>query len=265
MANCAICEITVDKDLQPREYITDSIVDEYAEAMKQGMKFPPVIIFNDGKSKLLADGFHRYYAAKKAGFQNISAEFRTGTKEDALRFSLSANSTHGLRRSQRDKRHAVMTALEHLGNLSNREIGRLVQVDDKTIGKYRERMAVVADIVARIDAGESFEAKHGDDRLFIFRLPDDTDRPDLHYVKLLYYSPNFVAWDERGVNTLALKCAVYCVTSDKHLNRDGKRLDWERFRAANHVDMIEFDEWKSLPGGSLEEILKIAKGKDGRR
>jgi hypothetical protein len=59
----------------------------------------------------LSDGFHRVFAPRKAGLTEIAAEVRPGTQRDALVFDISANSVHGLARSNADKRHAVALVL----------------------------------------------------------------------------------------------------------------------------------------------------------
>lgn len=137
MIKIALTEVSIDSDLQPRAMITESIVEEYAEAMSNGSSFPPITVFSDGEKNWLADGYHRFHAARKAGLDKISAEFRTGTKLDALKYALSANTKHGLRRSQEDRKRAVLIALREFGSHSNREIARMVSVDDKTVAKYR--------------------------------------------------------------------------------------------------------------------------------
>ena len=239
--SCLLSDISTDEDLQPRARMTSDIVEEYAEAMSRGENFPPVIIFDDGENKWLADGYHRYYAAKKAGLSSVGAEFRTGTKLDALKFSLSANVVHGLRRSQADKRHAVLTALKSFGHLSNREIARLVKVDDKTVGKYRQRQSVVQEVNKRIAAGESFVAHHGEDwedLLFIFKLPGS-------YVRMFFVTSDsgglHIIYDKRGCNIKYNECHVLALTDMQ-------------------LDMTDFVSWVAIPtdGGEwdAEEWMK---------
>jgi hypothetical protein len=225
-----LSDISTDEELQPRARINQAIVEEYAEAMSQGETFLPVIIFNDGENKWLADGYHRYYAGKRAGLSSIGAEFRTGTKSDALKFSLSANAAHGLRRSQADKRRAVLTALENFSHLSNREIARLVKVDDKTVGKYRERRSVVREVNNRIAAGESFVGSHGEDLLFIFKLTGP-------YVRMFWItrdsSGTHMIYDKRGCNIKWNICHVHVITD---------------FR----LDMADFEHWLVIPNDGGE-------------
>jgi len=242
MQSVSLSDISLDPDLQPRESIKEAIVDEYAEAMTEGETFPPVVVFNDGKKNWLADGYNRYKASQKAGLEKINAEFRTGTWQDALKYALSANITHGLRRSQADRKRSVLIALQEFGELSDREIGRLVKVDGKTVGKYRGRMAIVDEVIQRINEGESFYAKHGEDRIFIFRRPDHPNRPGEHYVKQVFFSNehSFVVWDRRGINTKNIKMSVSrCLTAEARL------------------EMEDFEEWKPIPSDMYPEILEM--------
>ena len=97
---------------QSRASLNESTVAEYAESIRLSVELPPVIAFFDGSEFWLADGFHRYNAHKVAGAMEIQAEVREGTRRDAILFSVGANASHGLRRTNEDKRRAVMTLLE---------------------------------------------------------------------------------------------------------------------------------------------------------
>lgn len=98
-------------ELQSRAEINNEIVTEYAEAIKAGTVFPPIVVFNDGANSWLADGFHRFHAHNQAGLTSIAADVRQGTARDAILFSLGANGAHGLNRTNADKRKAVTTML----------------------------------------------------------------------------------------------------------------------------------------------------------
>ncbi len=111
LINLALNTISVGGGTQARTEINQAIVAEYAEALTNGATFPPVVVFEDGASIWLADGFHRFHAHGKANRETIDCDVRTGTQRDAILFSLSANSSHGLRRTNEDKRKAVMTLL----------------------------------------------------------------------------------------------------------------------------------------------------------
>ena len=104
--------LVLDQKLQSRVEIDETAVSEYAEAIAAGDEFPPVLAFFDGIHYYLTDGYHRYHAHKRAGKASIKVEVINGTFRDAIFHATSVNSKHGMRRSNADKRKAVMTLLE---------------------------------------------------------------------------------------------------------------------------------------------------------
>jgi hypothetical protein len=127
-----------------RVRIRPAVVRAYAAAMKKqleegGLRFPPVILFFDGECYWLADGCHRVLAAVQAGLTEILAEVHAGTQRDALLFALSANQTHGLPRTNADKRNAVafLLADPEWSQWSDREIARRCHVDNKVVSRLR--------------------------------------------------------------------------------------------------------------------------------
>ncbi|WP_137110100.1 ParB N-terminal domain-containing protein [Rhodobacter sp. SY28-1] len=108
-----ISRIRLDGGTQSRVKINEITVSEYVEAMSdENNVFPPVVVYHDGTDYWLADGFHRLAAWARIGKSKIPADFRKGDQRRAILHSLKANTTHGLRRSNEDKRHSVMMLLE---------------------------------------------------------------------------------------------------------------------------------------------------------
>lgn len=134
--------IRIDGGTQSREKLDQTVVDEYAELMKEGTEFPPISVVHDGNEYYLSDGFHRLLAAQKAGKASINCDVLTGTLRDAILYSLSANSSHGLRRTVEDRRKAVMTMLEDFewSEWSDREIARQCHVSHPFVAKLRAGM-----------------------------------------------------------------------------------------------------------------------------
>ena len=134
-----LASITADPRVQSRAGRNEETVSEYAQAMRDGAVFPPIIVFQEGETFWLSEGFHRVGAAEAAGFSEIEADVRPGTRRDAILHSLGANSDHGLRRTNADKRHAVTIMLEdeEWSGWSDREIARACSVDHKTVGRIR--------------------------------------------------------------------------------------------------------------------------------
>jgi len=135
--------IRIDGDTQSRVELQHEVVEEYSEAMAEGVEFPPVVVFFDGVSHWLADGFHRYFGATHAGMESIAADVRNGTQADAQLFSFSVNASHGLRRTRADKRKAVTGALQHPVSCkwSDRQIAKHCGVHHELVGKVRQELS----------------------------------------------------------------------------------------------------------------------------
>lgn len=132
-------KIRMDGGTQPRVELSEDLVAEYATMMEGGATFPPVVVFYDGTDYWLADGFHRAMSHDKLDRTTIAADVRQGTQRDAVLFSVGANSTHGQRRTNDDKRRSVMTLLndEEWHQWSDNEIARRCGVSNWTVAKYR--------------------------------------------------------------------------------------------------------------------------------
>ena len=126
-----IKDICIDAGTQSRVSLDESVVQEYYEYLSSHEDdLPPVTVFFDGLEYFLADGFHRIMAYQRDGREFIDSHLKGGTLRDAIKFSLGANSTHGLKRSYVDKRKSVTTALDdrEWGSLPAREIARMCDV-----------------------------------------------------------------------------------------------------------------------------------------
>lgn len=106
-----LSEIRIDGGTQSRVEINQQVVEDYADAIKAGIRFPEVTLFFDGAAYWLVDGFHRYHAHRYAKKVAIDANAINGTKREAVLYAVGTNHDHGLRRSNEDKRKAVNTLL----------------------------------------------------------------------------------------------------------------------------------------------------------
>lgn len=131
--------IRLDGGTQSRAQIDQTTVDAYAESIRNDAVFPPVVVFYDGKEYWLADGFHRVQAYKQEGCVTIGADIRSGTRREAILYSVGANAAHGLRRSNADKRRAVETLLrdEEWSKKSDRWIAEKCGVGHQLVGATR--------------------------------------------------------------------------------------------------------------------------------
>lgn len=168
--------IRIDCGTQSRVDIDQQTVSSYAELIKEGTVFPPVTVYFDGVHYYLADGFHRYFAHKAAGHEEILAEVRNGTLRDAVLAALEANSTHGLPRTNADKRKAVQMMLDDFewSDWSNTEIARRCRVSHTFVNKLRP-----ADGSAKkhIRGGVEVERKEGKQKPVDTKVPVEPQQP----------------------------------------------------------------------------------------
>lgn len=104
----------------------------------------PIDVFRVDAVLLLADGHHRLLAAQKAGRDELTARVYPGTRSDCVRFALKSNSTHGLRRSNADKRRCVELALAEWADISDREIARVAGVSHPFVSEVRRQLETVS-------------------------------------------------------------------------------------------------------------------------
>jgi ParB-like chromosome segregation protein Spo0J len=132
--------INIAAGTQSRAEINEQVVNDYVEAIQNGSIFPPVQVYSDGVNYYLVDGFHRYHAHRRLKKKAIDADVLQGTLRDAILHSLGANALHGLRRTNEDKRKAVMTMLEDIEwqDWSDNEIARNCKVSAPLVAKIRK-------------------------------------------------------------------------------------------------------------------------------
>jgi ParB-like chromosome segregation protein Spo0J len=154
--------IRTDGGTQAREEINAAVVEEYAEAQREGAQLPPVVLYHDkdGDTYWLADGFHRFHAHHLNGHVDILAVVRDGTRRDAVLHAVGANKDHGLRRTNGDKKKAAMTLLEdpEWGTWSDNKIAKESGVSPTTVGTYR---ASLSKSDSENPAERTYTTKHG--------------------------------------------------------------------------------------------------------
>jgi len=140
-----LSDIVIDAGTQQREKISDEIVSEYAEAMKCGAQFPAVTVFFNGAEYYLVDGFHRYWAHKDAGIDNIPVDVHEGTKREARLFSAGVNNAHGIRLTNQDKRKAVLVLIDddEWSLWSDNKIAKHCKVTQPFVSKIRKEVITV--------------------------------------------------------------------------------------------------------------------------
>lgn len=139
----------------------------------------------------------------------------------------------------------MIIALKRFGDLSNRELGRMTAVDDKTVGKYRERFATSDDVIQRLEMGESFVTLGDDDTMhYLFRMPDHERFEGRKYIKRIRIGKDDMHWDTRGINIDLLKRYDSRILNlTEFSNWRGMASDEAKDEFAALVEKMELDTW----------------------
>jgi hypothetical protein len=156
-------ELEHDTATQSRVVLDPDTVEKYGELMRDGHKFPPIVVFYDGNRYWNADGWHRCGAAGWASKKSINCLIYQGTKEDAIVYSAGANARHGKAMSNADKRKCVETVLKIRGEWSDRAIADHVGCSEHTVKKVRDEVRTVRTSDSEPSLAEQFEKRIGRD------------------------------------------------------------------------------------------------------
>lgn len=141
-----VSTITVDEGIQQRALGVDQkLVADYSTDIADWIDVAPVIVYSDGETHWLADGFHRIAAAVRAGLVDVPASVYDGDRRKAILYAVRANQQHGLRRNNADKRRAVETLLrdpEWSIDTDNR-IAAMAGVSQPFVSKMRAQLITV--------------------------------------------------------------------------------------------------------------------------
>ena len=131
--------IRTDGGTQSRISLNQDVVNEYAELMQEGIKFPPLAVYHDGSDYWLVDGFHRYFAHKKVGSSLVEIEVTAGTLREAQLKSKAVNHDHGLRRTNADIHKAIKDMLldKEWSQWSYAEIAKWVGTSKSVVGRVK--------------------------------------------------------------------------------------------------------------------------------
>lgn len=139
-----ISAIQFDSATQVRAEINNDVVNDYAAAMAANVAFPPAELFSDGQKFWIGDGWHRLLAAQRNGDVTFPCNVQPGGRQAAIKHSLGANATHGLKRSNADKRKAVTMALKLYAELSDRALADICAVTNPFVAKIRAEVLTVS-------------------------------------------------------------------------------------------------------------------------
>ncbi len=103
--------------------------------------------------------------AALAGLAEVAADLREGSRKDALLYAASANASHGLRRTNADKRRAVLLVLGACSKWSDRRIAEVCGVGNKFVGDVRRQVCSEHTPKPSDAEGESATAPEGSEAL----------------------------------------------------------------------------------------------------
>lgn len=143
----SVTALQVDDDIQPRESLSWSVVDEYATHYteeEEGQNIlPPLDVFEIDGNYYVADGFHRLDAARKAKKETLPCHVQQGSKRDAMVFACFANARRGLAYRHGDKERIVQRLLNDAeqSSRSDRDLARDVGVSHVYVWSIRKRLS----------------------------------------------------------------------------------------------------------------------------
>ena len=187
MKKLNLLDIRLDGGTQPRLHLDEELVKDYAEKMREGVQFPPVVVFTDGSDNWLTDGFNRFHATKANGLTSIECEIKTGTLREATLYAWKANNKHGKRLSAEDIRAIIRKMIEdeEYGKWSNNKIAQELDVSSMTVGRVRIAMQEEAKAKNQAPVQRKYTDKHGNDvtmktdNIGKKEAPRKTTKPDM--------------------------------------------------------------------------------------
>lgn len=138
----ALEQMRTDGNTQSRAGINWNVVETYTERLLAGDQFPPVDVYFDEHQYWLADGFHRVEAARRARYVTFPARVFHGSRREAQLHSIQSNITHGLQRSDADKRMVVLMLLQddEWCHQSNYELARYSAISVSFVRKIKNEI-----------------------------------------------------------------------------------------------------------------------------
>ncbi len=139
--NIKVAELVLDFDFYPRNDVSAEHVSRLMDAIKMGVKLPPVIV--DAKTKRVVDGFHRTRGYQKLNIEKIPADLREYASDAELyEDAVAANTAHGRPLDSYDLRRIIERMIE-LGFERGR-IEEIVKIPAVKFDSLRRNSAVGA-------------------------------------------------------------------------------------------------------------------------
>ena len=145
-----IDKIDIRDQYQIRFHLDETRVNEYAELMKDGVQFPPILVGefvgyrgpDPDPTYFLLDGFHRLEAAKRAGKTAMIVNVaQVHSQSDKIETALRANSQHGLPLTTEERRRAVAFLIQLNPGETLQKLARRCGVSKSTVARIRDELS----------------------------------------------------------------------------------------------------------------------------
>lgn len=163
--------VRMDGGTQSRVELSLETANRYAENMREGTEYDPIIVFHgpddrtpaDDPHYWLADGFHRMKAYEINGVAVVIAHVYQGSRREAILYAVGANAKEKLHRSREDKRFSVRMILSdpEWAERANNWIATQCHVSNALVESVREEIEVEAKQKEQPAAMSTFRAESG--------------------------------------------------------------------------------------------------------
>ncbi len=109
---------------------------------------PPILV--ERSTSTVIDGVHRVLAARMLGRTTIAARFFEGTHEEAFLEAVRSNIAHGKPLTLAEREAAAKKVLAMHSDWSDRLVGDICGLSDKTVGRLRKTTPDIPQLSARV-------------------------------------------------------------------------------------------------------------------
>ena len=143
-------KIDIRDQYQIRFHLDETRVNEYAELMKDGVQFPPILVGefvgyrgpDPDPTYFLLDGYHRLEAAKRVGKTAMIVNVaQVSSEADKIETALRANSQHGLPLTAEERRRAAMFLIRWYPKETLQKLARRCGVSKSTVARIRDELS----------------------------------------------------------------------------------------------------------------------------
>lgn len=153
MAVIKISEVVWDAKIYPRKKWATTTIEKYADAIEAGDEFPPIVL-EEGTNRLI-DGKHRLEAYKKAGKEEIPAEWHKIPDDTSVKYyAATLSAKHGDRLTNADIKTLAEEEFENDPDIDPIKWGKKLGISKSTVYRY------VSHILNRQKAGREAKAWH---------------------------------------------------------------------------------------------------------